>query len=602
MSLIDLHLLHDELLKKTKLLDFQDVILPKEFQVAYQEYLSDKKPNGYQSIVWAKYSSKIITSSGKFIYATNYWFYIASELAEFTKVLNDYQVIFRQAFDGADSNKLKEIATSLRDGGELEPNEVLDALTPEDKQYFKVFMSDYSKWGGGKTIDRNDFYVSPVLKSGNLLAETQSGVAELAYQLANNESVWNHLRGKVTIPKSKKNELSSDTPDTSKINLPKPFILLSGISGTGKTRFVKQQAKSDGSNYQLVPVRPDWHEPSDLLGYISRLGSQGAEYIVTDFLVFIVAAWKEVTESIAEGEINLKADCTPYWLCLDEMNLAPVEQYFADYLSIIETRKWEHGQYSCDALLNASVFEQLADQNKLRENLNLSSDDDNDLWAYFLSNGISIPPNLIVAGTVNMDETTHGFSRKVIDRAFTLDFGEFFPNDYQHYFEPVTQVKSFSFPRFSLVDLDLMSQVSIDADAQKSIKFLEAINHELKGTPFELAYRALNELLIAVVCFNPDNQTSLQAVWDDFLMTKVLPRIEGDSEKLQDDGEQSLLNKLEGILANQLDEIWGDDEKRPDLLRENTNGDNLLVQCRSKKKIHWMQKRLNDSGFTSFWP
>jgi len=105
-----------------------------------------------------------------------------------------------------------------------------------------------------------------------------------------------------------------------------------------------------------------------------------------------------------------------------------------------------------------------------------------------------------------------------------------------------------------------------------------------------------------VVCFNPDNQISLQAVWDDFLMTKVLPRIEGDSEKLQDDGEHSLLNKLEAILASQLDEIWSDDKKRPDLLRENISGDELLVQCRSKKKINWMKKRLNDSGFTSFWP
>lgn len=147
-----------------------------------------------------------------------------------------------------------------------------------------------------------------------------------------------------------------------------------------------------------------------------------------------------------------------------------------------------------------------------------------------------------------------------------------------------------------------MSKVNIDADAKKSIGFLESINQELKSTPFELAYRALNELLIAVVCFNPDNQISLQAVWDDFLMTKVLPRIEGDSEKLQDDGEHSLLNKLEAILASQLDEIWSDDKKRPDLLRENISGDELLVQCRSKKKINWMKKRLNDSGFTSFWP
>lgn len=605
MSLIDLHSLHDELLKKTKSLDFQDVILPKEFQIAYQEYLSNNKPNGYQSIIWAKYSSKIITSSGKFIYATNYWFYIASELAEFTKVLNEYKALFSSVYDGVDSNKLREITTSVRDGNKLiESNEVLNSLTPEEKQYFEVFMSEYSKWGGGKTIDRNDFYVSPVLKSGNLLAETQSGIAELAYQLANNESIWNTLRGKVTIPKVKKNKLNSDAQDTSEINLPKPFILLSGISGTGKTRFVKQQAQystTDGSNYQLIPVRPDWHEPSDLLGYISRLGSQGAEYIITDFLVFIVAAWKEITESISNGEIDFKADCVPYWLCLDEMNLAPVEQYFADYLSVIETRKWEQGQYSCDALLNASVFKQLANLDSLKASLNLG-DEDSDLWAYFLSNGISIPPNLIVAGTVNMDEATHGFSRKVIDRAFTLDFGEFFPNNYQHYFKPVTQVKPFSFPRFSQVDLALMFTVSIDKDAEKSIGFLESINQELKSPPFELAYRALNELLIAVVCFNPNDDITLQAVWDDFLMTKVLPRIEGDSEKLQDDGKQSLLNKLEAILANQLDEIWSDDEKRPDLLRENISGDKLLVQCRSKKKINWMQKRLNDSGFTSFWP
>jgi len=318
--------------------------------------------------------------------------------------------------------------------------------------------------------------------------------------------------------------------------------------------------------------------------------------------VFIVAAWKAVTESIQAGDINLKADCMPYWLCLDEMNLAPVEQYFADYLSVIETRQWEGGQYSCDALLNASVFQQLENTDKLRSSLNLDGDAHNDLWAYFLTKGISIPPNLIVAGTVNMDETTHGFSRKVIDRAFTLDFGEFFPNDYQHYFEPATQVKALSFSRFSQVDLELISQVKIDADAHKSIEFLESINQELKTTPFELAYRALNELLIAVVCFNPSDQQTLQAVWDDFLMTKVLPRIEGDSEKLQDDGEQSLLNKLETILAVQLNEIWNDDKKRPDLLRENISGEPLNIQCRSKKKIHWMQKRLNDNSFTSFWP
>ena len=399
----------------------------------------------------------------------------------------------------------------------------------------------------------------------------------------------------------------NNSPQKTKIlftPISKPFILLSGISGTGKTRFVKQQAqyfKKDETNYCIVPVRPDWHEPSDLLGYISRLGSNGAEYIVTDFLQFIVAAWKDIIEHIEGNDITLKNDCVPYWLCLDEMNLAPVEQYFADYLSVIETRHWEDGQYRCESLLSPSIFSQVAELSTLRKNLKLEGDENNDLWDYFKENGISIPPNLIVAGTVNMDETTHGFSRKVIDRALTLDFGEFFPNDFQHYFTPATRAKALSFPTLSQVNLKLISEVSIDGDAKKSIEFLDSINIQLKGTPFELAYRALNELLIAIICFKPDNDIALQAVWDDFLMTKVLPRIEGDTEKLQDDGENSLLIKLESIFAQQLDKIW-ESEDRPDLLRENIDGTVLTIPCRSKKKISWMKERLNDNGFTSFWP
>ena len=385
--------------------------------------------------------------------------------------------------------------------------------------------------------------------------------------------------------------------------LPKPFILLSGISGTGKTRFVKQQAnrfRQDNSNYCIVPVRPDWHEPSDLLGYISRLGSNGAEYIVTDFLQFIVAAWKDITQSINEGKIQYKNDCIPYWLCLDEMNLAPVEQYFADYLAIIETRFWDDGQYHCDALLNSSIFKQVDNLAQLRTQLNLAEDENEALWEYFLNNGISIPPNLIVAGTVNMDETTHGFSRKVIDRAFTLDFGEFFPNDYQAYFAAQTQPKTLGFPTLSKVDVTDIAEY--DPNGVNSIAFLETLNSVLKETPFELAYRALNELLIAVVCFKPKNPLELQAVWDDFLMTKVLPRIEGDNEKLHDDDEHSLLNQLESILALQLNEIWTEPESRPDLLREQLNGDTINIACRSKKKLSWMKARLITNGFTSFWP
>ncbi len=507
----------------------------------------------------------------------------------------------------------------------LKWKEVLDKSTSSDSSINNINFKSYkfesftrliaefdSEQDREKLISSNTqrFFVPPVYKEHGkyyYFSTQWNGNGEHSLSFDNLKTFFELKYPKYTIIKDDgyflllKNTFNS-LPSTT-LRLPKPFILLSGISGTGKTRFVKQQAlnfSADGSNYCLVAVRPDWHEPSDLLGYVSRLGSNGTEYIVTDFLRFMVAAWKEVILAIDDSRITYNQQAIPYWLCLDEMNLAPVEQYFADYLSVIESRHWENGHYHCEPMLNASIFSLIAEPLSLRKNLGLDGDEHDDLWAHFVAKGISIPPNLIVAGTVNMDETTHGFSRKVIDRAFTLDFGEFFPNDYQAYFNETTKIKALSYPMLSSVnESDL---VDYDAKGSKSITFLESINSVLKSTPFELAYRALNELLLAVVCFQPKNDHELQAIWDDFLMTKVLPRMEGDGEKLQDNSEQNLLDKLAAILAAQLNDIWGDEPSRPDLLREGTEGSTLTISCRSKKKINWMQNRLRDNGFTSFWP
>jgi hypothetical protein len=406
------------------------------------------------------------------------------------------------------------------------------------------------------------------------------------------EPIWHTLNNQNPAPKL----LLSTTP------LPKPFLLLAGISGTGKSRFVRQQAKQD-RNFCLIAVRPDWHEPSDLLGYISRIGGDGkARYVVTDLLKFMVDAWLEAMESVSNNKINLKPieAITPFWLCLDEMNLAPVEQYFADYLAIIETREWSNGEYSCHPLLKKASLDQVEDKPLLRDNLGLNASQYDGLWAYFCANGIALPPNLIVAGTVNMDETTHGFSRKVIDRAFTIDFGVFYPNDFDAYFSPKTQAKTLSFPLLSKVTADDLSDCLADSDGSLSIGFLTAINKVLKDTPFELAYRALNELLLAVVSFAPQDARQLQAVWDDFLMSKLLPRIDGDGEKLKANENGSLLTQLSALLETQLSAIWA--ANRPDLLRENLDGSACEVDCRSKAKLAWMQDRLANNGFTSFWP
>lgn len=420
-----------------------------------------------------------------------------------------------------------------------------------------------------------------------------------------------------------------------KTGLSKPFLLLAGISGTGKTRFVREQTKTSkqfAETYCLTSVRPDWHEPSDLLGYISRLNG-AAEYITTDVLQFIAKAWRaiadsgltvEVQESESQGERLVVAgeravleQVLPYWLCLDEMNLAPVEQYFADYLSVLETREWcwtdDSFTYSSDALLKPATIKEVADKEKLRKALGFDGAQYDELWAHICQYGLGIPFNLLVAGTVNMDETTHGFSRKVIDRALSFDFGAFFPNDYNDFFTPTSCNKRLSYPIWSNASKADLAD-TFDVDGTKTVAFLSAVNAVLKNTPFELAFRALNELLLAVASSQPQDDLTLKAVWDDFMMCKVLPRIEGDNDKLTTSEGKALLVELSTVLADQLAPIWLASDKdvanqRPDLYREKIVADGateeekvLRITCRSKAKLKWMSERLASATFTSFWP
>ncbi|WP_180963798.1 McrB family protein [Oligella urethralis] len=440
------------------------------------------------------------------------------------------------------------------------------------------------------------------------------------------------------------NEVYDFSISSSEVYLSKPFLLLAGISGTGKTRFVRKQSEatkkfaetfgltvSRDDIYCLTSVRPDWHEPSDLLGYISRLNG-AAEYITTDVLQFIAKAWRAIADSgltvevqesedqgerlVVAGERAVLEQVLPYWLCLDEMNLAPVEQYFADYLSVLETREWcwtgDSFTYSSDALLKPATINEVADKEKLREALGFGSEDYNELWDLICEYGLGIPFNLLVAGTVNMDETTHGFSRKVIDRALSFDFGAFFPNDYNDFFTPTSCNKRLSYPIWSNASkADLAN--TFDADGTKTVAFLSAVNAVLKNTPFELAFRALNELLLAVASSQPQDDLTLKAVWDDFMMCKVLPRIEGDTDKLTTSNRKDLLEELSTVLSDQLAPIWqaeqGDKNQRPDLYREKIVADSateeekvLRIPCRSKAKLQWMSERLVSATFTSFWP
>jgi 5-methylcytosine-specific restriction endonuclease McrBC GTP-binding regulatory subunit McrB len=132
----------------------------------------------------------------------------------------------------------------------------------------------------------------------------------------------------------------------------KPFVLLAGLSGTGKSRLVRtlafksckneilRQNKRKPGNFELIPVRPNWHDSTELMGYVSRIG--GEKYITTTFLKFIAKAWRYLD--------------VPFFLCIDEMNLAPVEQYFAEFLSIIETRQVKENLIQTDFLISKDAL------------------------------------------------------------------------------------------------------------------------------------------------------------------------------------------------------------------------------------------------------
>lgn len=361
----------------------------------------------------------------------------------------------------------------------------------------------------------------------------------------------------------------------------KPFLLLAGISGTGKSRIVRELARAcwdEGTeeynaqkpkNFQMVQVKPNWHDSSDLIGYVSRVSGK-AEYVAGDFLRFVAKAWEDKD--------------TPYFLCLDEMNLAPVEQYFAEYLSVVESRKsHEDGTVTTDPILEKVDEEWYF-------NLTASLTTDENVRKQFNESGICIPQNLIVVGTVNMDETTFSFSRKVLDRAMTIEMNEV--DLHGGLTERNEQIGKLG--KAELVG-KAVEGVDVYADnkdvCEKVLTYLDAVNAVLNGTPFKVAYRTRNEFLLYVVNnlpYNKDeNDTELEPGYvvaralDEITSMKVLSRIEGDDTKVSDD----FLDRLSKTIEDGLKGVSGEEH---------------TITSISLAKLKEMKAKLA-SGYTSFW-
>jgi 5-methylcytosine-specific restriction protein B len=320
----------------------------------------------------------------------------------------------------------------------------------------------------------------------------------------------------------------------------KPFIILAGFSGTGKSRLSRTLAykfnniesdranfKHPPSNFQLIKVKPNWHDSSELLGYESRISGKD-RFIVTDFIRFLVRAWQFPD--------------TPFFLCLDEMNLAPVEQYFAEYLSSIEARRLtSSNKIKTDPLISSTLISKYANKNngvdthyELWQELELLN---LELQEELKSNGLGIPQNLIVMGTVNMDETTHSFSRKVLDRAMTIEMNDFdlsegladAGNDWMYSEFPIDKT-------FVVSEKTQGSEVykELGQTGNQIIDYLNLINDKLENSPFKIAYRVRDEFLLFAYNYSllnnkPSNWVS-DAI-DEMTLMKILPRVEGDEDK-----------------------------------------------------------------------
>ena len=369
----------------------------------------------------------------------------------------------------------------------------------------------------------------------------------------------------------------------------KPFMLLAGISGTGKSRIVRKLAQASitedlqklydpksiekgfnrwelhkPANFELVQVKPNWHSSLEVVGYKSNIG--GAHYEFTPFVEFVVRAWKHQD--------------VPFFLCLDEMNLAPVEQYFAEFLSAIESRSNENGEYETDPIIKPFIGfgDEVCTQmiahlvGKIDGSKVVPGSIEVKLIERFKTKGLTLPQNLFVLGTVNMDETTFSFSRKVLDRAMSIVMNDV---EYNKFFTGETEN---DMPEFDdaikrlLIDRPIRGLKAEDNGADLVKQYLTEINEVLNDTPFKLGYRAANEALLYVSAAHQfDSNVGVNSALDEFTLMKILSRIEGDKRSIG-----NLLEDLQRVI-------------------------NEKDYPASNKRLAQMAKTLQDKQFVSYW-
>ncbi|NIK75043.1 MoxR-like ATPase [Paenibacillus castaneae] len=349
----------------------------------------------------------------------------------------------------------------------------------------------------------------------------------------------------------------------------KPFVILAGVSGTGKTKLVKLFAEALGAlshNHQftLIPVRPDWSDPSDLIGYKDLSGA------------FRPGRLAEALVEASKPSNQRK----PYFICLDEMNLARVEHYFSDLLSIIETQEWQGEAIVTMPLINKDT---------------LASDDQP------IYGNLSLPDNVYLIGTVNMDETTHPFSKKVLDRANTIEFNyinlEQFPDQVIQSNEATTIKTSNAFLRseyLQLIDAYGENQELVKQVTAKLVK----VNNILEQVHSHVGFRIRDAVCFYMIYNERFSLMGEDEAFDLQLLQKILPRVQGSSSSVK----RVLLLLMQEALGKALSvNSLMDDASDLYMKWSAHEPEERAKYPMSTRKIAFMLRRLEEDGFTSYW-
>ena len=339
--------------------------------------------------------------------------------------------------------------------------------------------------------------------------------------------------------------------------LASPLVIMTGVSGTGKSRLPRMFAEFTGAHFASIPVKPQWDDNADLFGYTSNLNRR----------VFVKG---EVTAELEVAATELE---TPWFLLLDEMNLAAVEHYFSDFLSVMETRRRLDGMVVTDRLP-----------------IDLPSWEGEGADPYEGLRSLGLPHNVRVIGTANMDETTRSFSPKVLDRAFSIEFNDVdltaFPSALAGEIDETKAgelAHRLADPENPVTVHEVYAEQSDLFDEVAGL--MEAIRRILEPAGLSFGYRPRDTSCLYMWHWTRDGLGAVlprQSALDFCILQKVLPRIYGQGERL---GEC-----LENLEAWLLGEEVADSEADPP-----------PRFLRSAARTKRMREHLEENGATSFW-